>query len=401
MKKNRIYTALAILLAIVSCSRQEGDFYTPLYETSIIAEMGKDAQVLKYNNLKFSFRELNTGHSFSQETNENQLNLKLEIGTYEIAVEGSAEIEIAGETHTTHLKGYLPSCAITNENTQIRIELLRSSGQEDFIISEIFFAGSLTNEGKQYDDDKYIRLYNNTDKTLYADGLMISQSEFTTDDKQNYEPNKMNEAFTVTAIIMIPGSGTDHPVKPGEYFLIADTGINHKEYNENSPDLSKADFEFYKEGMDDIDAPNVPNTLSLVSEMVMKNQGNTAYSLSRLPKGVSKEDYLKNYTYKYKWTYTYNGYVFNLSEKSYYIPNEWIVDAVNLSIPTEFQWLVTAPSLDIGYTYTAKTYHDDNRYGKSVKRKTLHTDSTGKAKLRDTNNSSADFTPLSKPSLLE
>ena len=80
------------------------------------------------------------------------------------------------------------------------------------------------------------------------------------------------------------------------------------------------------------------------------------------------------------------------------IPNNWIVDAVNLSTQSGFEWIVTSSSLDSGWTYVAKDEGDASRYGKSVRRKVL-SENNGKPIFKDTNNSTEDFEILTTPTL--
>ena len=84
-----------------------------------------------------------------------------------------------------------------------------------------------------------------------------------------------------------------------------------------------------------------------------------------------------------------------MTGSSYRLPNSWILDAVNMSVPALFQWIVTSPTLDKGYTYCADFGWDDSRYGKSVRRKVASMDQ-GRAILQDTNNSTDDFEPRAK-----
>jgi hypothetical protein len=39
-----------------------------------------------------------------------------------------------------------------------------------------------------------------------------------------------------------------------------------------------------------------------------------------------------------------------MDETAVKILNEWITDAVNLSVQDSYQWVVTSPSLDMGWT---------------------------------------------------
>lgn len=239
-----------------------------------------------------------------------------------------------------------------------------------------------------------LKIYNNTNKVLYADGLSILESEFLTTDKQDYTPDIMKQAMAVSSIITIPGNGTQYPVNPGEYITIADNAINHQAQNSNSFDLSKADFEIFYDDSDDIDNPDVTNMLTPYDIFGFHNRGFHSYAIARL--GIT---YLQNYKYDYEYLFVFEEYEIPMEESCYKVPNEMIVDAVNLSVQSEFQWIVTSPAIDMGWTYCGVIDRDENRYGKSVLRKTFSTTEDGRAILQDSNNSTEDFIPEATPSL--
>lgn len=60
--------------------------------------------------------------------------------------------------------------------------------ENDFIIEEIFFTGTLRASNKQYYGDDYVKIYNNTDRILYADGLALVESKFISTEKYDYTP---------------------------------------------------------------------------------------------------------------------------------------------------------------------------------------------------------------------
>lgn len=82
------------------------------------------------------------------------------------------------------------------------------------------------------------------------------------------------------------------------------------------------------------------------------------------------------------------------------IPNEWIVDAVNLCSKDDFKRIVTDPSLDSGWSYSGLNRNDKNRYGKSVRRKVL-SENGGKPIFQDTNNSTDDFVITAPPTMFK
>ena len=89
-----------------------------------------------------------------------------------------------------------------------------------------------------------------------------------------------------------------------------------------------------------------------------------------------------------------------MKTETYYVANSWILDAVNLSIASEFQWIVSSSWLDAGWTHCGNIDHDPNRYNKSVRRKVEST-VNGRKILLATNNSTVDFAADATPSLKE
>ena len=332
--------------------------------------------------------------------------IQLRTGLYDVAYEAQVRCMADGEKVEKHLTGYTPSVEITQASHAFTIEAYENIVNDDFVISEIFFTGTLRSTGNQYYGDDYVKLYNNTDHVLYADGITFLESKFVTTEKFDYSPDIMSDCMTVEALYTVPGSGHDYPVQPGEEFWIVDTGIDHRVANENSFDCSGADFEWYDVSTQpahmDIDSPTVPNldrwysyTLSF---FVLHNRGFRAWAIARIP--IDRDEYLTNYKYRYNYTMVLPAGTFPMSQTAYKVPNSWIVDAVNCSVESERVWNVTAPSLDRGWTYCGTMDHDKTRYFHSVRRKVLYL-KDGKPVLKDTNNSSEDFNPFVTPSEIE
>ena len=263
------------------------------------------------------------------------------------------------------------------------------------VIAEIFFTGTTTPENEQYSGDQYIRLYNNSDDTVYADGVAILESAFMTVDDYTYTPDIMSEYFSADAVYVIPGDGDDHPVAPRTSIIICDQALDHREANPNSFDLSGADFEWYDDSPNpnflDTDNPDVPNLDKWYSYTAtvwsLHNRGFRSYAIARME--TSKEEFLANNFYTYNYELVVPGFdPFPMDGDAYKVPNEWILDAVNLSISSMFQQICTDPSLDRGWTHCGEQDHDQNRYNKAVLRK--HDPQTKKI-LIDTNNSTEDF----------
>lgn len=274
-------------------------------------------------------------------------------------------------------------------------------GQEGFVLAEIFFAGTETPEGKRYVGDKYFVLYNNAADTLSADGLILIEADLNSVQKYDLGANDFRDRYcAVDAMYRIPGDGNTHRVAPGEVLLIADNAMDHREANANSFDLSGADFEWYdvssSAGTTDVDNPAVENLDKLYcytyTIWVPHNQGHKSFGLARFPEGMTKEQYFATDSFYISYTYqivTAAG-TYTQSKRSYVLPNEWIVDAVNLAPSETFQWLTFSDRLDAGYTYVAPTGSDKTRFGKAVRRK-VQGFVNGRRVLQDTNNSTEDF----------
>ena len=397
MKNNFIIFSLLIMTIfnLLSCTDDDKNIQTT--EFKLTTTLPADYEDPSISNMVVNFTNVNTGRVISDNSfANNEVTVTIPEGMYHISMEGAIQYKREGKNMNGQIRGYEESVNITGASASLTTELFVSQISSDFIIAEIFFTGTLTEEGKQYDGDKYIKIYNNTDKVLYADGLSILESTFLTVDKQDYTPNIMNQAMAVSSILTIPGSGTEHPVNPGEFMIIADNAINHHAQNSQSFDLSKANFEIYYDDGGDIDNPEVPNILTPYGKFIFHNRGFRSYAIARLG---DMEEFLKNYTYDYEWMFIFGEYEIPQAESCYKVPNEMIVDAVNLSVKSEFQWIVTSPTLDMGWTYCGVIDKDNNRYGKSVLRKTFSTTEDGRAILADSNNSTLDFTPEATQSL--
>jgi hypothetical protein len=327
--------------------------------------------------------------------------LTLPTGTYNVEVNGNIYYDVDTTQVRASVKASSQNVSVVKSTSaaSTTLALTTYNAQQGLVISEIFFTGTLTPEGKQYTDDQYIRIANNSDSTIYADGLAFVESDFLTTDKEDYTPNIMSQAMTVDAVYVIPGSGKDHPIKPGEQITLALNAKNHKELNANSLDLSSADFEFYvtPEGVADADDdnPNVPNLESWVSlpAFVLHNRGFKAYAIVK-PQ-CKKEEFAKNNFYTYTYKYVYGEYSFDMDGENYFIPNTWIIDAVNLSVADSYQWNVTDASIDAGWAHCGSVDRDQTRYGKAVVRKMSN------GKWVDTNNSTDDFESDAVPTLLK
>ncbi len=317
------------------------------------------------------------------------------IGFYDV----DASLTMLADSTELLFRSYIKSLSLT-EARSLEAPLASAMAREDFVLAEIFTPGTQTPEGKTYTGDRYFVIYNNSGMTLYADGLVLLESKLKNTLKYTLEPDFRSESFAADAIYRIPGDGTQYPVPSGGSLLIVDNAMDHCAANGNSFDLSDADFEWYDQStsatVTDFDNPNVPNLDKIfcysLTIWIPNNQGNTSFALARFPDSLSTEDYLAQYKFRYNYTNVTSAGTFKMSADTYLVPNEWIIDAVNLCPRSAYQWTAVATELDGGYTYVGELGSDKTRFGKSVRRKILYTKGTRHI-LQDTNNSTYDFRP--------
>lgn len=375
-----------LMLVMVSCKKPELLFIS--YHTSnvkVVFQQDVDSYDIAAGQL--TFVNITTGSRTSVSCGSD---VELLEGYYDCYYESTAKM---GE-FSTKVQG-LASGVIIKADATFNIDIYLLPQSSDFIISEIFFAGTLQPSGKQYRGDNYMIITNPTNNVLYADGIALCETKFVSTNMYEYSPDIRSDTVSVQAIYVIPGSGTEHPVEPGKSLVLCDIGIDHRTSNPNSIDLSHADFEWYDEStvasVVDIDSETVPNLdkwyCYTASIWQFHNRGFRSYVIARIP--VAKDEYLANYMYEYSYVMHLAAGDFPMTQKAYKIANSWVVDGVNLSVESEHVWNVLPPSIDAGWTHCGSVNSDKNRYGKSVRRKSLI----------DTNNSTNDFYADALPSL--
>lgn len=366
----------------------------------ITVQLPEEIEKGQLTDITVTMKDINTGKKYNLNPQAEGITINISVpkGLYDVTLDGNVVYQYDGQELKSKISGFKQSIeVVSTEVLKIQIPLFFDNVKEGFVLAELFFTGSQTPQGSYYFADKYFVIYNNSNETLYADSLAIAESNFMTVSKSNYTPNIMNEAMAVKALYMIPGNGKEHPVKPGESILICDNALNHQKANPNSFDLTKADFEWVDEStnpnISDVNNPDVPDMkkvyCSTKTVWSPHTQGHTTFALVRMKTDINT--FLLEQVYNYEYTVVGATGELPMTGSCYKVPNSWIVDAVNVSVLSEFKWIVVDPSLDRGWTYCAEIEFDDSRLNKCVRRKVLSHTADGKAILKDTNNSTVDF----------
>lgn len=402
MKKNILllgFLAITASFTVTSCASDDG-FGTEQSINSVVTLSFTGNNISEYKNLTVQITEINTGSVVTKVLeNVNAYSLELPKGSYKILVNGQVisrdneSLEVAANSNAD----------VSNNVENISIILFPKQFSEDFIFEEIFYSGVQTPEGRPYNSSRYFKLTNNTDKIIYADNLIIGQSDFLSSIDNNVSPYNKQEYFPIKGMMVLPGNGTDYPVNPGDFIVIADNAIDHHKLNSNAFDLSNANFEFPNNNpaLGNVDNPNVPNVNVVFTTMTfnmifLNNSGVEGYVIARFPEGENPSTFISNYKYNYSYT---NAAGRVTSKSVYKIPNTWIVDGVNNGSSDKFLQTLTSSAIDASYTGVGSSYQNSDRYGKSVRRKVIGQSADGKNVYKDTNDSSVDFIRNSEPSL--
>ena len=260
--------ALVCPVLMVSCSEDDTDNNIDVTFNAIPKVAGTlDASALSGAMVQFTEVRNQETKSFSLDAN-GSVTASLPMGVYNVSIEKSI----------TNAQGEQVVISLRMENVNIntagqKIEgyvnsLPASALGKDFIFSEVFFNGE-RNSGRMMHPDQYIVLFNPTEDVLYADGVSIGVTmHLSWQNKQLWYDKYYPTQVPIGGFITIPGNGKEHPVQPGEKFVIAFTAINHSEVvngeiaYDHAVDLSGADYEiYYGPDANDVDNPDVPNVL--------------------------------------------------------------------------------------------------------------------------------------------
>lgn len=146
--------------------------------------------------------------------------------------------------------------------------LSRTISSTGIAINEIYSVGPVNNMFFFY--DQFLELYNASDSTRYLDGMIVMRVSGNSEGLgPGADEGADGDMDGVTYISAFPGKigGTDYPIHPGEFKVVAVDAVDHRAQFATSVDLSHADFELYNQySPEDIDNPNVPNLINLRSD---------------------------------------------------------------------------------------------------------------------------------------
>ncbi|HBN63496.1 MAG: DUF4876 domain-containing protein [Muribaculaceae bacterium] len=413
MTFNRIQVKHLLMCAVLtaglstvttSCSNDDN---TPevTYPVTIIENLPSElpsSYVMKSGSVTYT--ELNTGRVTTFDLPMTVADV-LPAGTYDI--DGTMVVTYTGANGAEveqALRAVVSQQVISATSQSATLKWFFYNPENTLVFGEVYFAGSPNAAGTNGLYDTYLTIYNNTDEVQYADGIAIVESKLTnaSTDRILTAANQRDANFTVQTVYVIPGSGKDVAINPGESIKIVDQAIDWSNQVAGALNHTDADFEWYDEvttgTIRDTDNPAVPNLEKWFSYSntiwLPSNQCNRSYAIVRFPEGMTAEKFLSEQNGEYSYINAATGKEM-AGTKCYLIKYEWILDGINLSPKEGWTLGALSTSVDASYAAIADAKVDKTRFGKKFVRKVAGVSAAGNTVLMDTNDSANDFNVVS------
>lgn len=397
--KKILMTSIAALAAIfaVSCEKNAGPGNGDNGDVTISVSVRVDGSSIKDLELPETFDvsiiNFNTAEEFTGKT-ENGIAVFKDIipGLYKVTATASTSAD--GFAYT--ISGANDKVEFLEDNDEVVLEL-KAAKESALVFKEIYYAGCRIGEDKYdtYFRDQFYEIYNNSDETVYVDGLCIAETKFSKDGDFTFKlivdiPNAEDYVFA-QRVWQLPGNGTEYPVKPGESIVIAQWATDHKDpslSNGKSPvNLHGADFEAFVKAtqmggitLTDEAAINmtlVVNTLPYMPPMWLTPVSGTRYIIFKPSEPIRTSDFLVPTNIE--------GDLDNLVE----IRIADIIDGVEaVENEKRFESLGLPDVIDAGAIFVSSP---GSYTGESISRKIKETREDGRIIYQDTNNTKNDF----------
>jgi hypothetical protein len=392
--------SLAAIFAVTACS--DSDDVAKNFELSIGLTLPEGVTASDITSAQVTVVNQQTGVTYSSEEITTAYKFAVPAGVYDV----TASLRNNNGTSLTIYSGSKSSVSVYEAQSASIILVASEAGS--LVFKEVYYNMVKPNGIMPYMRDQFIEIYNNSDEVLYLDNCIIgilegSQGMLPTSWMENGEIMKEYALgyYTVAWISKEGSKGTTYPVQPGQSIVVASQAQNHiaetadayDPTNANamqSPvDLSKADFEVcltdYKPAYA-IDNPDVPN-LNVIYANGTQNYFMIPYSgnaiiLAKFPSNIDPVAYAQDEAnLKERPDGTYAGTTFLV------VPQDYVLDGINIvNNNANYRVIRLRSEVDAGSVHMSAIYA-----GKSIRRKVEGFTESGRAILKDTNNSTDDF----------
>lgn len=380
---------LFLAIATVAVAVLSGCDKTPkvVNATVVVSEADLEAGVPKPDSYTVSLTNTTTAEVVKADTENGSASFVLAPGLYNVLVEGASNAD--GVAYTISASD---SFSALEEGASVTVKV-KASKSAALIFKEVFYCG----HEDWYFRDQYYEIYNNSDQTVYADGLCICNLELFDYEGTPIEydiENAQNYVFG-SHVWQVPGNGTTYPVAPGESIVIAQWATDHSQEGLGGAlgkDLISAEFEAIVgestlwNGTVITDNPAV-NMVKFAENYSLPQWltpvGGASLILFFPPKGMDGT----------ALTYTVGSD--SIYGAALAIPIDCVLDGIH-TCESDAKAIDTAiPSaIDAGFVCCSGTYVNE-----SIVRKVAETKADGRKVYKDTNNSTADFEVSTDPKI--
>lgn len=380
MKKGFSLLVISILL-LASCSEDEISSYT--VKVQLLPPEGYST--LSYGEMEVTLTNKDQGTIYTARCSSTGLaSFSVEPGYYSASVhyQTTSGLVFSGRIESLSL---LAGQGETEEIIELPLTQAKTSA---LIIKEIYFGGCKGLNNEDYQADQYVTLYNNSDMTIYLDGLCVAVV-----DPGNYQESPWMKYTDMKRIPVndltwqFPGSGKEYPLAPGEETTIATNAVDHTSggfQQANSVDLSGVDWGFWDVTLERQNITAGVKPLKLLAKL---NPSLMMYALPVFGPTFmvfslqdSPAEYVQDLNNREPRPNANN------QKKSYLmVPQEWVIDCV------ECVKDINSPKRVPNGLDNGKCYIPGEQYsGRSVIRKKKET-IDGRVVFQDTNNSTEDM----------
>lgn len=404
MKKSLLPLALAVIVAAVACDPKESG--KPISVSVSVSEEKIEEGLPTPSSYSVYLTNTNT-MAVTEAVTENGVAVFPSIlsGIYNVSVSGSV---VEGSCSYTY-GGTLDKLKLTTNGQEVLVEVAAVK-ESALVFKEIYYAGCTSvpatdpndpSSAVTYFRDQFYEIYNNSDETVYADGLCIATTiayDYTFSTPFTYHPEGNADDYVyVQDIFQMPGEGNTYPIAPGESIVIAQWATNHTDPSlagEHGLDTSSAEFECLTKigeiyGATITDNPNsinatYHNAKTWVGPQWLTSCSGAPYIIFRPSKPIREADFL-------------NPDEEENNARAIEILKSDIIDAVEaVQDETRLSTLCLPSDLDAGCIWVSAP---GSYTGESISRKIKETKKDGRVIYQDTNNTTNDFEVNAKPEL--
>ncbi|MDE6793534.1 MAG: DUF4876 domain-containing protein [Muribaculaceae bacterium] len=388
-----ILPIVAMFLGFSACSSDDDEVvrHTLTVNVTLPDEINSKASESAQSDLFVTAFNTSTSERKTASIKDNVAKIELVPGTYNLTVSGEVMSFIVNGVETD---------VDVFANKTVNIDLVAAKASP-LIFKEVYFSGVKD----FYFQDAFYEIYNNSDEVQYLDGVIMGIVDFgfAPDSSDKSLPSvwmtngKYSDGrYPLTSHVQcFPGTGKDYPIQPRTSIVVAANPMDHSsrqlaEADDPSPvNLTNAQWQLYVEG-------GFPADTKMGNAEPMKFLWKT-WGREMMPATDGQPIVLARLKDIDPAVYAAEASTLapvpGGTNKCFMIPADCIIDAIDIvsSDPSLHNKRIEAKD-DAGMTWFTGANGGDGAYsGKSLRRKVTGFTSTGKAILKDTNNSNNDF----------